>query len=74
MASYNHYQQLASASWTIRHKLNTKFIAMDVMGLSSGGVYEKTMPTTVDIMDDDTLRVTFNSAVAGRARIVTEMI
>jgi hypothetical protein len=65
---------MASVSWTIRHKLNTKFIAMDVMKLGSGGVYEKTMPTKVDIIDDNTLRVTFNSILAGRARIVTEMI
>ena len=70
MASYNHYQSTSSATWTITHNLNSKFVAIDVMRISSGGMFEKVMPQSVQIVNDNTISVKFPTAQYGRARIV----
>lgn len=72
MASYNHYQPIATSSWTVNHNLGTKYIAFDVMRFSGNGVYEKVMPEKVEIIDDNAITVKFPSTVAGRARIVAK--
>ncbi|MGZ8924399.1 MAG: hypothetical protein ACXW2E_00815 [Nitrososphaeraceae archaeon] len=71
MASYNYYQSTASSTWTITHELNTKFVAIDTMKLVGNGVYEKLLPESVQIIDDNSILVTFSNAIAGRARIVS---
>ena len=70
MASYNYYQPANLATWTITHNLKTKFIAIDTMRLSSGGIYEKVMPKFVQIINDNVVSVQFPSPQFGRARIV----
>ncbi|PPD55733.1 MAG: hypothetical protein CTY12_00305 [Methylotenera sp.] len=70
MASHNHYQPIATSTWTINHNLSTKFLAFDVMRFSGNGVYEKVMPERVDIIDDNTVSVKFSTHVTGRARLV----
>lgn len=74
MASYNHYQPIGSTIWTVNHNLNSRFLAMDALKLSGDGVYEKIMPMRVEVIDNNTLSVTFQTAVIGRARIVAGSI
>lgn len=70
MASYNFYQPASLSTWTITHKLNTKFVAIDVMRLTSGGIFEKVMPSSVQIINDNVVSVKFPTPQFGRARIV----
>lgn len=72
MASYNHYQPIATSTWTINHNLSTKFIAFDAMRFAGNGVYEKVMPEKVEIIDDNTITVKFSMNVPGRARLVAK--
>lgn len=72
MAAYNYSQQLGSVKWVISHKLNTKFIAIDVFKLTGGSVYEKVLPYSMEINDDNTVTVQFSTPVAGRARIISK--
>ena len=74
MASYNHYQPIASDNWVISHGLNNTYLAIDVFKLAGSGVYEKLMPSSVSIINDNSVSVTFNVLVSGRARIVSEMV
>jgi len=71
MAAYNHYQPNELSVWIISHKLNSKFLAMDVLKLTSNGAYEKVMPETVEILDLNNVSVQFQNPVSGRARIVS---
>jgi len=70
MASYNFYQPNSISTWTINHNLHTKFLAIDVMRLVSGGTFEKIMPESVDIINDNTISVVFPTPQFGRARVV----
>lgn len=70
MASFNFYQPATLLTWTITHNLKTKFVAIDTMRLVSGGVYEKVMPTSIQIINDNVLSVKFLTPQIGRARVV----
>lgn len=72
MAAFNFYQPVGSPTWTINHNLGTKMVAIDVLRLSGEGVYTKVFPT-VELIDDNNISVTFNTVVAGRARVVSRM-
>lgn len=73
MASYNHYQPAGSLTWTINHNLDSSIIAMDVMELSSGGIYTKRVKAsyTATVISANTISITFPTSTVGRARIVT---
>lgn len=71
MASYNFYQPTSSSVWNIKHELNSTHIAIDVMILTGGNVYEKVQAADVSIVDKNNVTVTFNSPTPGRARIVS---
>jgi len=72
MAAYNHYQPVGSSTWIIPHNLNSTFLAIDVFALSGNGVYQKVLPTRVQIVDNNTVSVTFTNTVIGRGRIVSQ--
>lgn len=65
---YQHNQTSASTMWTIVHGLGGPVIS-DVV-TTIGGVATKILPLSVVHADNNTLVVTFSSAVAGKARIV----
>lgn len=72
MASFNHYQPISSTNWIIPHKLNSQFLAIDIMKLIGNGSYEKIQAHIVEQVDDNTISVKFQTPVSGRARIVTK--
>lgn len=71
MPSYNHNQPIGASVWIIAHNLTSNFIALDVIKLGSGGIYEKVMPETVEIIDQNTVSIEFPSPIVGRSRIVS---
>lgn len=74
MASYNFYQPNPASAWTIKHNLDSKLVAIDVFKLTGGSAYEKVQPSSMTITDTNTIKVIFGSSIAGRARIVSEML
>jgi hypothetical protein len=74
MAAYNYYQPKSGTKWIIPHKLGSRYLAIDVFVPMGNGVYSKLMPEQTDIVDDNTVVVTFTSPTSGRARIVSQTI
>lgn len=70
MAAYNHTQPIGATIWTITHGLTSKFLAMDVLELVSGGIYRKVTPISVEIIDFNIVAVQFATPTAGCARVV----
>lgn len=70
MASYNFVQPTSNATWTINHNLNSFFLATDAMRLTVAGVYQKILPHTVTLTSKNTMILTFETPISGRARVV----
>lgn len=70
MSSFNYYQPVGASVWVIAHNLSSIFLAIDILQLGSGGTYQKISPTTIEIIDPNTVAVQFSTPIIGRARIV----
>lgn len=56
----------SAASWTVNHNLGTDAPAIDIYD----GSDDRIMPASVVIIDDNTLRVDWSVATAGRVYVV----
>lgn len=56
----------SAASWTVNHGLKTTAPAVDVYN----GSDERIMPQSVVSVDEDTLRIDWSAATAGRVYVV----
>jgi hypothetical protein len=70
MSSYNHNQPISATVWTITHGLTSKFLAIDVLELVSGGIHRKVKPVSTEIIDFNIVAVHFATPIAGVARVV----
>ena len=69
---YEHTQSAASSTWTVNHNLGVKptFDALVNHTTSSGTVLTKILPMSSEHVSDNTLVLTFSSAVTGKVRLV----
>ena len=65
---YAHTQSTAEQVWVITHNLNSTAVACDTQILHSGFV-EKVIPKGVDIIDANTIHVTWSIPRTGTIRI-----
>jgi len=63
---YEHLQATPSLVWLIPHNLTTKRLIVQVYDTTDAQVYAD----EVKLLDDDTVRITFNAPQAGSAKIV----
>jgi hypothetical protein len=64
--SYIHNQDAASATWNISHNLNSGTVSVQVFDTNG----RMLLPNDITIVDKDTVTVTFNTAIAGRASVL----
>jgi hypothetical protein len=67
ITSYTHSQGSASATWNITHNLNTTEVNVQVYGTDN----KVLMPDEILVQTPTTATIYFNSAVAGKAVVVT---
>lgn len=58
-----HVQAIADTTWTISHTRGTKKVQVTIWDDTD----EQVLPDMVKIIDPDTIQVTFNTAITGRA-------
>jgi len=66
ISNYTHNQGTASTSWTITHNLNANTPTVQIYDLNSRMI----IPDDIEIIDRDTIHVTFGVAQAGRAAVM----
>jgi len=71
MASYDHTQTLAAATWVIVHNLDEDIVSTDVFIDYNGGK-EKVLPKRIFRTDFNTLTIEFSEAQSGVARVVAK--
>lgn len=64
---YVHIQDVAAATWTINHDLNTAFVLVQVFD----GNNQMVIPNNITVNNASSVTVDFTSAAAGRAVLVT---
>ena len=62
---YWHAQTVASATWTVTHNLGSRYAVVEV--INSGN--QSIIPQNIIFIDEDSLEITFSSAVSGNAVI-----
>ena len=65
---FNHVQDVAAASWSIQHNLNTSAPVVDVW-IELDGAKQKMLPLSVIAVDDNNCTVNFTVARSGAAAI-----
>ena len=64
LGSSNYTQSFTNQStWTVIHNLNTRYVLVQTYDTG----YDEMIPQNVDLTNDNTVTITFNQAVAGRA-------
>lgn len=66
--SYTHEQAVAASEWNIVHNLNTSAPSYHCY-IEIGGVSTQIIPASAEVVDANTLKLTFTSARAGTARV-----
>lgn len=70
-STYSHYQQFPSDVWTITHNLNSPYVLVQPWifsgSIATGAQIE--YPEIIEIIDNNTLQLTFNDTVRGVAAI-----
>jgi hypothetical protein len=65
---YEHTQSTPATTWTITHNMGGPVVS-DAM-VTVNGVVVKILPSSVIYTDDNTLTLTFSTAVSGKARLI----
>lgn len=68
MNSYDHEQTVASAIWTVNHKLGFKPIPS--VNVDYGGVRQAILPAEIQHVDENTVKIFFTQPFTGSARFV----
>jgi len=63
---FEHLQTAPALVWNVTHALDTKRLLVQIYDLNDIQIY----PDEVKLLTDDIVRVTFNTAQAGSAKIV----
>lgn len=66
--SFNHEQTVASAEWTINHKLGFKPVPS--VNVDYDGVRQAILPADIQHVDDNTIKIFFSQPFTGSARFV----
>jgi len=67
ITAYTHSQNTDSATWTINHGMNTTSINVQVYDTNNRAV----IPDNVEVLNPDSVQVTFSTAIQGRAVVLT---
>jgi hypothetical protein len=67
---YVHTQGTASTSWTVQHNLNTLKPVIDVF-VNHNSTLEKILPQRIEVINENTITVTFSTAFTGEARVAS---
>lgn len=67
ITSYTHLQSTGAYSWSVNHQLNTTSVNVQVYDENASMV----IPSSIDIIDPDNVTITFSTAAAGRAVVLT---
>lgn len=70
-STYSYYQQFSSKTWTVSHNLNSPYIIIQpwiFTGSSSIGA-KLVEPSNIEILNNNSVRITFNESVRGVAAI-----
>ena len=67
--THQHVQETASATWTIEHNLDILTPIVDCW-IEFNSVFTKVLPSSVTVVDANTVEVVFSSAQSGRAFVV----
>lgn len=63
-------QTTPAITWTVVHNLNTSYPIVDVYVLNQSSEYAKFLPAHVNVVDANTVQLTFTSAKAGKAMVM----
>jgi hypothetical protein len=66
---FTHEQLVASNAWTVTHNLNTLAPVVDVY-ITNGAVKEELLAQDVAVIDRNTVKITFSSALTGKVVII----
>ncbi len=66
--TYSHTQETAADTWVVNHKLGVHPI-VDV-SVDIEGTLTKIIPATVEVISENTVRITFTKAFTGVARFI----
>lgn len=65
--TYTHTQSSSSATWTVTHNLGSNDVVIQIYDATQGNML---IPDTVDIIDTNSLSITFSAAQTGKAVVV----
>lgn len=63
---YSHYQEIASNEWLVQHNLNEDDLWYQIQGDSG----EIVMPSNVEMLDSNTIRLSFFEAITGKVLVL----
>lgn len=66
---YRHTQSTPSTIWTINHNLGLSYPIVDVF-YNNNGTMTKILPSSVEVLNVNTVQLTFTSAIAGEAEVM----
>ena len=64
---YEHIQSSAATTWTIQHNMNSMKVVSSIYDAN----WEQIMPDSVKVINNNTVSVSFSSATAGRAMVIS---
>lgn len=67
ITAYTHTQNTEALTWTISHGMNTTSVQVQIFDTDSRVI----IPDEIEVVDPDTVSVTFNTLFAGRAVVLT---
>lgn len=67
ITAYTHSQNSSSATWSITHGMNTTSVQVQIFDANNFVV----IPDDVEVLTPDTVEVTLNTAITGRAVVLT---
>jgi hypothetical protein len=71
--TYRYSQVVAASTWTIVHNLGTKYLHISTFVDNVNNSYEKIIPLSEQIIDENTVVVTFTTAYSGQV-ILTGLV
>jgi len=69
MKPFIHTQTAPALEWQVAHNLNC-YPVSDIMIDGENGLIEKTLPQSLEYVDENNILITFSSAQTGMARLV----
>lgn len=67
ITAYTHNQSAAAATWTVNHGMNTTSVQVQIFNAANQVV----IPDEIETLNPDEVQITFNTAIQGRAIVLT---